>query len=257
MDDPRLPDRLHAESAPPPGHRFSMVSSPPTPWPDFLVGQAGHPVRVALAVSDAHLRYGIARELQADERVHVVGQAGSLREGRRLVALHDFDVLLVDLNLGDGPGLALLEISRAARPFAEVVVIAAGDDETHAMRAFALGAAGYLVRQCWFGSYAQAVLQVVNGGAAIAPRVARRLLGRLESGGGPVSGPSNGLRNTLSPQERTILRLVAAGHSGSQIAGRLAISPQTVNTHVRNMYRKLQVRTRAQAVSAAAGFGWL
>jgi len=196
-----------------------MGSTAPQPasslWPHFLTGQAEQPIRVVLVDDDAHMRRVIAQELLADARIHLVGQAGSLREGRRLPAL----------------------------------------------RAFELGATGYLIKNSWFGNFPQAVLQVVNGGASITPNLARRLLKRLDAGaarGAPPPGLNKGAGGEkLSEREREILRLVASGYTSCEIGKRLGISDQTVNTHIKNMYRKLQVRTRAQAVSLASQWGLL
>ena len=89
--------------------QFAMHSNPPSVWPDFLVGQEEQPVRVLLVDDDPHVSHVIAQELLADKRIHLVGQAACLREGRRKVGHHDFDVMLVDLNLGDGCGFDLIE----------------------------------------------------------------------------------------------------------------------------------------------------
>ena len=240
------------------GHQFAMVPGQPMLWPDFLNGQSARPVRVLLVEDDAHMRRVIAQDLLADDRVNLVAQGASAREGRRLAALHDFEVLVVDLNLGDGTGFDLLQHVKTLRPFAEVIVITASDDEQHALQAFALGASGYMVKNSWFGSFPQAVLQVVNGGASITPALARRLLRQFEN------QPAARARakvvqdgETLSDRERAVLRLVASGHTSPEVGTRLAISAQTVNTHVKNIYRKLQVHTRAQAVSMASHLGWL
>jgi DNA-binding NarL/FixJ family response regulator len=126
------------------------------------------------------------------------------------------------------------------------------------LHAFELGASGYLVKNAWFQSYAQAVLQVVNGGAAITPRLARRLLVHLDhkrSNVNPVRPPDT--KATLSAREREVLRLVATGYVTEEIALQLTISAQTVNAHVKNIYRKLHAHTRAQAVSFASHRGLL
>lgn len=240
------------------GHQFAMVPGQPMLWPEFLNGQSARPVRVLLVEDDAHMRRVIAQDLLADSRVNLVAEGASAREGRRLAALHDFEVLLVDLNLGDGTGFDLLQHVKTLRPFAEVIVITASDDEQHALQAFALGASGYMVKNSWFGSFPQAVLQVVNGGASITPALARRLLRHLEHQPAARVGAKlvqDG--ETLSDRERAVLRLVASGHTSPEVGTRLAISAQTVNTHVKNIYRKLQVHTRAQAVSTASRLGWL
>ncbi len=228
----------------------------PSMWPDFLVGQPGEPVRVILIDDDANMRRVISQELFSDLRINLLGQARGMKEGRRLINQHEFDVMLVDLNLGDGSGFELIEYMKTTRPTAEAVVISAMEDEQHALRAFELGATGYLVKNSWFGSFSQAVLQVVNGGASITPNLARRLLGKFEQiqGAEPIVPKERG-KERLSEREKEVLKLVAAGYTSGEIGSRLTISTQTVNAHIKNIYSKLQVHTRAQAVSFASLWG--
>lgn len=226
----------------------------PSMWPDFLANEPGRPVRVVLIDDDPHIRRVIAGELVSDMRIDMVGQAESQRDGRRLISMCEFDVMIIDLNLGDGSGFDLIEHMKQVRPQAEAIVVSIMDDEVRAMRAFELGATGYLVKNSWFGSFTQAVLQVYNGGASITPNLARRLLQKLEQ---PASQPlaperDGAARQALSEREREVLRLVAVGHTSAEIATRLSLSVQTVNTHIRNIYRKLHVKSRAQAVNLAA-----
>ncbi|MFT4196198.1 LuxR C-terminal-related transcriptional regulator [Ottowia sp.] len=247
--------------ASPPSRPAGQASQAST-WPQFLIGQPEQPVRVLLVDDDPHMRRVMSQELLGDARMHLVGQGCSVREGRRLIALHEFDVMLVDLNLGDGTGFQLIEYMKTMRPVAEAVVVSAMEDEEHAIHAFELGATGYLLKNSWFGNFPQAVLQVVNGGASITPNLARRLLRRLD---GQAQGPRGILQpgrfspggERLSEREREILRLVASGYTSGEIGKRLTISAQTVNTHIKNTYRKLQVRTRAQAVNLATMRGLL
>ena len=166
---------------------------------------------------------------------------------------HEFDVLLVDLNLGDGEAFELLEFFRSFRPSAQAVVISVMENDEQVMRAFELGAAGFVGKNSWFGNYAQSVLQVANGGASITPNLARRLLQRFDRTNAAESKrrqPDDADR--LSAREKEILRLVASGYTSVEVGSRLFISSMTVNTHLRNIYRKLQVRTRAQAVRFAS-----
>lgn len=231
-------------------------SRPPSLWPDFLSGQPDRPVRVLLVDDDPHIRLVIANELLADRRIDLIAQAGTVRESRRLIAIHDFDVMMVDLNLGDGSGYDLIEQMKAGRPFAEAVVISGMEDEEHALRAFELGATGYLVKNSWFGDFPQAVLQVVNGGASITPVLARRLLRKLcvrpyETNPAAQTGTQT---ENLTARERDVLKMVAAGYTSVEISDRLTITSQTVNTHIKHIYSKLHVRNRAQAVRFAAQF---
>ncbi|WP_084217454.1 LuxR C-terminal-related transcriptional regulator [Xenophilus azovorans] len=228
-------------------------------WPAHLTGQAARPVRVVVVDDDAGARRLIAQSLVRDERVSLEGEAASLAEGRRLLARCAFDVALIDLRLGDGCGLELVEAVQRGRSEAECIVVSALEDERRVLRAFELGATGYLLKHCWFQDYARAVLEVANGGAAITPSLARRLLSRL-----PRAEPRTGAlapppapSGTLSSRECEILRLVAAGHVNDEVARELDISAQTVHSHLKSIYRKLRVHTRAQAVGLAGQRGLL
>lgn len=255
------PAGLMAESPPPtaaPGYTsFTPQSAAALSWPPFLVGQVARPVRVVLIDDDTNIRHVISSELMADLRCNLVGQGGSVREGRRLVSNGDFDVMLVDLNLGDGNGFELIEHLKTVRPMAEAIVISAMEDEQHALHAFELGATGYLVKNSWFGNFSQAVLQVVNGGASITPNLARRLLHRLDHSHADAGLHDDAPKKGLSEREHAVLKMVAAGYTSLEIGLRLTISGLTVNTHIKNIYRKLQVKTRAHAVSSALQRGLL
>ncbi|RZJ60672.1 MAG: response regulator transcription factor [Acidovorax sp.] len=233
--------------------QFDVFGNAPSVWPAFLMGQKETPVRVLLVDDDPHIRLVIAQELMADVRTLLVAQAGGVREGRRAVKQHDFDVLLVDLNLGDGDAFDLLEYVRTERPSAQAVVISIMEDDDQVIRAFELGATGYLSKNSWFRNYSQAVLQVANGGASITPNLARRLLQRFDhANAAETKRRQPDEADRLSTREKEVLRMVASGYTSAEAGSRLLISSMTVNTHLRNIYRKLQVRTRAQAVRFAS-----
>ncbi|WP_354352575.1 response regulator transcription factor [Variovorax boronicumulans] len=251
------------------GYPAGVCTPSPMPWPDFLTGQETAPVRVLLIDDDEFVRRVIAQELLSDMRIQLEGQADSIREGRKLLATHEFDVLMVDLRLSDGMGFELIDEARRHHSNGEIIVISALEDDAHVLRAFELGATGYLLKNAWLQSFAEAVLQVVNGGAAITPRVARRLLQRLNHNGNhhhiaqnapaassaPLAAPSSSREATLTPREREILRFVACGHVSAEIGARLGITGQTVNVHIKSIYKKLHVHSRAQAVNYAVHSG--
>lgn len=236
-----------------PSGQFGTFDSPPCVWPAFLAGQEDSPVRVLLVDDDPHIRRVIAQELMADARTLLVAQAGSVREGRKAIRQYEFDVLLVDLNLGDGNAFDLLECLKSTRPSAQAVVISVMENDEEVVRAFELGATGYVGKNSWFRNYSQAVLQVANGGASITPNLARRLLQRFDRTHQAESKRRQPDEvDRLSVREKEILRMVASGYTSAEVGSRLLISGMTVNTHLRNIYRKLQVRTRAQAVRFAS-----
>lgn len=244
--------------------QFSYHSSPASLWPDFLLGQESQPLRVILVDSDARMRNVIGQELSQDNRISLVATASNLREGKLIISRHEFDVLLLDFSLGDGIGFDLIKHMKQNRPSAEAVVMSVMDDEEHAITAFELGATGYLVKNSWFGNFSQAVLQVANGGAYISPNLARRLLNKLASvhhaALHAVAVHSSQVMQMIGPlsfREKEILELVANGCTSPEIASRISISRQTVTTHMKNIYRKLQVHSRAQAVIRAKNQGLL
>lgn len=243
--------------------QFSYVSNPDVLWPDFLIGQSNQPLRVILVDGDARMCSVVKQELNLDSRITLVGTAGNVREGKQLISKNGFDVMLVDAHLGDGLGLELIAYMKTHRPIAEAVVISVIDDEQQAVRAFQQGAAGYLVKNSWFGNFSQAVLQVANGGAFISPNVARRLLQKLTDvhhtelkKSFARNVPEQGGK-LLSMREAEILTLVAQGFSSHEVADKVSISEQTVTTHMKNIYRKLNVHTRVQAVASAKNQGLL
>ena len=233
-------------------------------WPDFMTGQEKSPVRVLLIDDDEYMRRVIAQELLSDLRIQLEGQADSIREGRKLLATHAFDVLMVDLRLSDGMGFELITEARRHHGNGEIIVISSLEDDAHVLRAFELGATGYLLKNAWLQSFAEAVLHVVNGGAVITPRLARRLLHRLNyqlhepfAGDAPVSPPPRppSRDTTLTPRESEVLRFVASGYVSAEIGAKLGITGQTVNVHIKSIYKKLHVHSRAQAVNYAGHTG--
>jgi DNA-binding NarL/FixJ family response regulator len=224
--------------------RWSLTNSSPHPAP----------VRVALVSSDAQLGETVSQQLAQDPRTQLAFRARTLREGLRLRAHDTIDVLLVDLDLEDGDGLDLVLPLKEGRPAAEAIVMARHDDEEAALRAFDLGAAGWLVLHNWFGSFAMSVLNVASGGSALAPALARRLM-RRPAPARIAPPPPRSAFCAITEREREVLAHVAHGLRSKEIARALAISDETVNTHVKSIYRKLQVHSRAQLVRIASQAG--
>lgn len=230
-------------------------------------------IRVLMVDDDMHSRQRIARALHGDPRVHLAGQAESLAQARKLLTNESFQVLLVDLELGDGSGLDLIAEVRAAGRAIEIIVISALGHDEAVMRALSAGAVGFLFKGSATDNYAQAIVEAVNGGSPITPLIARRLLkhfqnaaalppGRAVATARPLAAevpiPRFGApqaREELTEREQDIIRKVALGYTNTEIATQFAISVHTVNTHVKNVYRKLQVRTRAQATKQLALLG--
>lgn len=173
----------------------------------------------------------------------------------QMMAPHSLaDVFLVDLGLPDGRGEDMLRLLAEARPEAELLVFTVFGDESRLIRALQWGATGYVLKGCSPQELVEAIEQIRQGGAPISPLLARMLLKQFRQAG---DGMADGPVPVLSERETDVLRLVAQGYVNKEIAQRLGIGVATVSTHVKNLYRKLAVRTRVQVVRAAQARGLL
>lgn len=249
--------------------QFTYHASPASLWPDFLIGQADKPLRVILVEEDASMRSVIAQELTIDKRIDLIATAATMRDATQMIARYDFDVLLIDSDIDNrksGDTQNLINYMKKHSADVEIIVLSSDNDELKAVAAFESGATGFLVKNSWFGDFAQAILQVANGGAFISPHIARRLLQKMSnptmdsintSKITPIQNAVARRASVLSGREKEILSAVAVGCTGPQIAESLNIAAQTVAVHIKNIFHKLQVHTRAQAVMVARNQGLL
>jgi DNA-binding NarL/FixJ family response regulator len=163
-------------------------------------------------------------------------------------------VMLVDLGLPDGDGLELIRMSRLLDPQPEVMVISVFGDEQHVLAAIEAGATGYLLKDGSADEIGSAVLRLINGESPISSSIARHLLRRLQPGESRVAAAE---APRLTQREAEVLRLVAKGFSYAEIAGGLGMSAHTVTSHIKHIYRKLEVRSRGEAVFEAMQLGIL
>ncbi|GIK85950.1 MAG: response regulator transcription factor [Burkholderiales bacterium] len=165
------------------------------------------------------------------------------------------DVLLVDLQLPDGSGIELIRAARRMAPQAESMVISVFGDEAHVVAAIEAGATGYLLKDASAEEIATAIERLRAGEAPISSAIARHLLKRFRAQEAPAaSAPS---ASPLTPRENEVLQLIAKGLSYQRIADTLDMSPHTVTTHIKQIYRKLAVNSRGEAVFEAMQLGLL
>lgn len=210
--------------------------------------------RLLIVEDDEAMRAHLAASLSADPGLHVVAEASTLAEGRAHLAAGNIDVLLTDLGLPDGSGVTLIQEAATLRPGLPVMVLTVFADEKTVLSAIEAGASSYLLKNASRDEVLQAMQQLLEGGSPISPAIARHLLRRLHATPPPpVVVAAAG--NLLSDREAEILRHVAKGFSSAEVAGLLGISVHTVTTHVRNVYRKLEVNSRSSAIYEAVNLG--
>lgn len=164
-------------------------------------------------------------------------------------------LLLVDLGLPDGNGLSLIRHGAALQPAPDILVVSVLGDEGHVVGALAAGANGYLLKGDALATLRHAIGQVMDGGAPISPAIAVHLLRRLR-GAAPATAPESG-DAVLTAREIEILELAAKGLPHAEIGSLLGLRYSTVVSYVREIYRKLAVHSRAQALFEARQLGLL
>ncbi|WP_293225641.1 response regulator transcription factor [Ottowia sp.] len=226
---------------------------PSTPAPSRTAA-----IRVAVVEDDAACRASVVQAVQAAPDMRLAWQAAARAPALALLPDTPLDVLLVDLGLPDGSGLAVIAAARQQWPDCAVMVSTIFGDETHVLRSIEAGAMGYLLKDLDAPALLEEVRSLHAGGSPINPMVARKLLLRT-AGGDTPAGPTAPAApaGALSAREAEVLRLVARGHTLEEVAQALGVSRHTVRSFVRRIYDKLQVGTRAEAVRAAARQGWL
>ncbi|VVE33886.1 DNA-binding response regulator [Pandoraea cepalis] len=200
-------------------------------------------------------------------RNEMVCLAGSLAQARAHLASTPCALILVDVGLPDGSGVDLIGELHESDPALPILVISAWSTEQIIVRALRAGATGYLLKERDDEEIALSIRSALRGGAPIDPFVARHILSLVgvsrATPHAPAATPVTGQSPTaeavpaLSPREIEILGLVAKGMTNREIAALLNISSLTVACHIKNIYKKLAVNSRTQAVFEARTFGLL
>jgi DNA-binding NarL/FixJ family response regulator len=211
------------------------------------------PIRILVADDHPGFRSGLRALLGAQPGLSLVGEAETGTEAVELAATLQPDVILMDLSMPGLDGIAATRRIVDTSPHIAVLVLTMADDDAAVFDALRAGARGYLLKGADRLELGRAIRAVAAGEAIFGPNVARRLMAYFADA--PIA-PIPAFPE-LSDREREVLELIARGMSNQQIVDRLVISPKTVRNHVSNIFSKMQVRDRAEAVVRAreAGLG--
>jgi DNA-binding NarL/FixJ family response regulator len=204
------------------------------------------PVTIALVEDDDEARKRLVASIDSDSSLKRVGAYATGAEALAGLATSAPDVFLVDLGLPDMPGLEIVKRIAAKYPACDILVVTVFGDEESVIGALEAGARGYLLKGALEHDIAQDIRHLRNGGSPLSPVIARQVLKRLV--------PAKPLQiedALLTPRETEILNAIARGFSYAETAGLLRISVQTVHTHLKNIYKKLAVHSKTEAVFEA------
>lgn len=209
-------------------------------------------LRVLIADDHAEFRRGLDALLRSEQSISVAGTAATGAEAVRLTAQLQPDVVLMDLHMPDLNGVDATQRIVNTSPHIRVLVFTMFDDDDSVFAAMRAGARGYLLKGAGRDEIVRAINAVARGEAIFGPSIAHRIAGYFSSEPKqPHPFPQ------LTDRERELLALLAEGHNNSAIAGRLYLSPKTIRNHVSNIFAKLHVAGRAEAIIVAreAGLG--
>jgi len=225
----------------------------------------GKMIQVAVVEDVKDTRENLVRVISADKHFQVSATASTLTEGLALLSERPADVLLVDLGLPDGSGIDLIRNAAERYEDMDIMVITVFGDERNVVRAIEAGASGYLLKDGETETIAESIMQLVEGGSPISPGIARYLLKRFQSPSLSPSSPSLSAIDTvcenpdfsLTKREQEVLNLIAKGFRYDEIAELLSLSTHTITSHIKNLYKKLAVHSRGEAVFEATRLGLL
>lgn len=212
-------------------------------------------IRILLADDHVLVRQGTRELLEREEDLEVVAEAGDGEEAVRLVDCHHPDVAIMDIAMPKLNGIEATRQLKALHPATAVLVLTAYDDDQYVFALLEAGAAGYLLKDVPVNELVKAVRAVHSGESVLHPVVARKVINRFAQ---PKGGrDERDSLEQLTEREMETLRLAAKSMTNQEIALALTISVRTVQVHLSNIFGKLGVGSRTEAVLLALRNGWL
>jgi DNA-binding NarL/FixJ family response regulator len=203
------------------------------------------PIQVLLYEDNQQLRESVGALICLSEDFALIGSFGDVLQTENQVrALHP-DVILMDIDMPGMNGIQAVQKIRSFDHKVHIIMLTVFDDNQHVLDAICAGASGYLLKKYLPEKLMAAIREVLNGGAPMSPGVARMVIAKLQQLPIPVN------TYQLTPREKEILASLAKGNSYKLIAAEFNISIDTVRTHIKHIYEKLQVRSQTEAVSKA------
>ena len=211
-------------------------------------------ITVLLVEDHKIVREGLRQLLERCVDVQVVGEAADGREAVKMAGEIKPDVMVMDVRMPHLNGIEATRIISNQFPGIKVLILSAYDDDSYVFPLFEAGASGYLLKTASGEELAKAIRSVYGGETALSPHIGAKLVKQLN--GRQVYQMEN-MPEGLTAREMEVLRAAAYGHANKYIAAELGISVQTVQVHLRNIFSKLQVRSRSEAVACAIQNGWI
>lgn len=205
---------------------------------------AAHPLRIVLVEDKPDVRDSWVKLLSSFPDFRCVGECASGEEAMRVVAQLKPDVVLMDIFLPRMSGIECTARLKTVLPKTPIVILTTSDDDEIVFRALEAGADGYLLKRTKPAELRSALLDALSGGAPMTSEIARRVVESFRQ-----KGRSRDESVSLTAREEETLLLLTKGYSNKEIADKLNLSVETVRSHLKHIYEKMHVRSRAEAVA--------
>lgn len=206
------------------------------------------PIRVALVEDDEFIRMMLIELLEESSGLRCVGGYADAESAIRDIPLKKPDVVLMDIQLPGKSGIDAISELSPQLPETDFIVFTVYEDSTRIVHALEAGAVGYLLKSASPNNIRNAILDVRNGGSPMSPQIARKVVRSFREIQPNTASNTEYTSEPLTDREFEILTHLSKGLIYKEIASELFISTETVHTHIRNIYRKMQVRSRTEAV---------
>lgn len=206
---------------------------------------------------DVVTRRLLCNAIDLEPSLTLSGAFGTVSDALQGLEREPVHLLLTDLGLPDGSGLAIIRHCRRVLPEVDIMVITMSSDESQVLACIEAGASGYVLKEAGHVDIVRALLDLKAGGSPISPLIARKVLARMRKTRTSEDGESPNEMPGLTRRESAILELISRGGSFAKVAAALNLSVSTVQTHVKHIYGKLSVHSRSEAVFEAHRRGLL
>jgi len=207
---------------------------------------ARNSISVAIVEDLREVREGLAALINGTAGFRCAGSFRTMEDALRQVGRELPDVILTDIGLPGMSGIEGIRILKQRHPDVPIVALTVYDDEEEIFDALCAGASGYLLKDTQPARLLECLKEVISGGAPMSPEVARRVIKLFRE-----FRPPDRAGHNLTPAETELLKLIVEGHNYKTAAAELGISINTVSFHLRNIYEKLQVHSKTEAVAKA------
>jgi len=201
------------------------------------------PIKVAIVEDNDKIREGLSMLIDGSEGFLCSATCGSAEEALRYLPSHIPDVVLMDIHLPKMSGIECVEKLKAQNQDLQIMMLTVYEDDENVFKSLVAGATGYILKRTPPAELLEAIREVHEGGSPMSDQIARKVVEAFQQ-----MGKSSKETENLSDREKEILAYLAKGYHDKEIADKFFLSVKTVRTHLRNIYKKLHVRSRTEAV---------